>query len=302
MWLPSTTAVVQSISAAAFRRRSSSRCSEPNTPAACHSLSRRCAVAGEQPSSRGRCCHAIPVNSTNTIAPNTPGHPRAGARRADRAHAPVQGTIAAAAALYRHAVSRGLLNANPTRQLELPAPKGRRDRVAGPDEAAALLAALPAADRALWATAMYAGLRRGELRALRVSDLRLEEGVISVAYGWDDRVGRVSTKGANQRRVPIAAALRSLLAAELLRSGRRDDELLFGSGPGLPFQHSHLTRHADSACEAAGLARIPLHECPTYMGHSSIQITFDRYGHLMPGNEGEAAGLLDAYLGGAAAG
>jgi hypothetical protein len=25
-------------------------------------------------------------------------------------------------------------------------------------------------------------------------------------------------------------------------------------------------------------------------------ITFDRYGHLMPGNEDEAAGLLDAYL------
>lgn len=34
----------------------------------------------------------------------------------------------------------------------------------------------------------------------------------------------------------------------------------------------------------------------TYLGHSSIQITFDRYGHLMPGNEAEAAGLLDAYL------
>jgi integrase len=34
----------------------------------------------------------------------------------------------------------------------------------------------------------------------------------------------------------------------------------------------------------------------SYMGHSSIQITYDRYGHLMPGNEEEAAGLLDAYL------
>ena len=33
-----------------------------------------------------------------------------------------------------------------------------------------------------------------------------------------------------------------------------------------------------------------------YMGHSSIQISYDRYGHLMPGNKGEAAGLLDAYL------
>jgi integrase len=34
----------------------------------------------------------------------------------------------------------------------------------------------------------------------------------------------------------------------------------------------------------------------SYLGHSSISITFDRYGHLMPGNEEEAAGLLDAYL------
>ncbi len=34
----------------------------------------------------------------------------------------------------------------------------------------------------------------------------------------------------------------------------------------------------------------------TYMGHSSVTITLDRYGHLMPGNEVEAAALLDAYL------
>jgi integrase len=32
-----------------------------------------------------------------------------------------------------------------------------------------------------------------------------------------------------------------------------------------------------------------------YMGHVSVTITYDRYGHLMPGNE-EAAALLDAYL------
>lgn len=32
------------------------------------------------------------------------------------------------------------------------------------------------------------------------------------------------------------------------------------------------------------------------MGHANIAITYDRYGHLMPGNEDEAGGLLDAYL------
>jgi integrase len=34
----------------------------------------------------------------------------------------------------------------------------------------------------------------------------------------------------------------------------------------------------------------------TYLGHASIQTTFDLYGHLMPGNEDEAVALVDAYL------
>jgi hypothetical protein len=34
----------------------------------------------------------------------------------------------------------------------------------------------------------------------------------------------------------------------------------------------------------------------SYMGHSTITVTLDRYGHLLPGNEREAAGLLDRCL------
>ena len=34
----------------------------------------------------------------------------------------------------------------------------------------------------------------------------------------------------------------------------------------------------------------------TFMGHANIGITLDLYGHLLPGSEAEAAGLLDAYL------
>ena len=45
--------------------------------------------------------------------------------------------------------------------------------------------------------------------------------------------------------------------------------------------------------DAAGVnAKAPA----VYMGHASVTITLDRYGHLMPGNEEEAAGLLDTYL------
>ncbi len=34
----------------------------------------------------------------------------------------------------------------------------------------------------------------------------------------------------------------------------------------------------------------------TYMGHANISITLDLYGHLMPGNEEQAAAMLDTYL------
>jgi integrase len=44
---------------------------------------------------------------------------------------------------------------------------------------------------------------------------------------------------------------------------------------------------------AAGVNAKSLSE---YMGHANMAITYDRYGHLMPGKQAEAAGLLDAYL------
>lgn len=56
---------------------------------------------------------------------------------------------------------------DPTRGLRLPAGSGRRERIASADEARRLIDALEQRDQALWATAMYAGLRCGELRALQ---------------------------------------------------------------------------------------------------------------------------------------
>jgi integrase len=56
----------------------------------------------------------------------------------------------------------------------------------------------------------------------------------------------------------------------------------------------HEARHTcASVMIAAGVnAKAITH----YLGHSSIEVTFDRYGHLMPGNEAEAVALIDAYL------
>ena len=35
----------------------------------------------------------------------------------------------------------------------------------------------------------------------------------------------------------------------------------------------------------------------SFMGHTSINVTFDLYGHLMPGTEAQVAALLDSFLG-----
>lgn len=50
--------------------------------------------------------------------------------------------------LCRHAIERGELLVNPTTNLRLPVANGRRERVASPQEAAALIEALPEEQRA----------------------------------------------------------------------------------------------------------------------------------------------------------
>jgi integrase len=182
--------------------------------------------------------------------------------------------------------------------------------------AEALIATVPEVDRPVWATAMYAGLRRGELQALRAEDVDLDNGVIRVEFGWEYRDGQIPLKSnAGRRKVPIPGVLRGFLAARFAESGYGGPDRLFGfASSASPFDPGELTRRADRAWDAAGLERITLHECrhtfaslmiaagvnakalQGFMGHANISITLGRYGHLMPGSEAEAADLLDAYL------
>ena len=162
---------------------------------------------------------------------------------------------------------------------------------------------------------MYAGLRRGELQALRVSDLDLAAGVIRVERGWDPTEGAIELKShAGRRKVPIAAVLRDHLLDHLARVPRAGSDLIFGNTARAPFTGNMLQRRADKAWLDAGMRRITPHEgrhtfaslmiaagvnakaLSTFMGHANISITLDRYGHLMPGSEEEAAGMLETYL------
>jgi integrase len=247
----------------------------------------------------------------------------------------VQNVLDPLRVIYRRAIRRDLVAADPTKGLELRRPDGRRDRIASSDEARELLDALPEKDRALWATALYAGLRRGELRALRWSDVDVDGRVIRVERGWDDEEGEQHGKSrAANRTVPLIARLAPILAAHKLATGRDGDELVFGATPDEPFTPSTVRRRALAAwgwneavnpkpdgpktawIKARGDALDPLglHEArhtfaslmiaagvnakalSTIMGHAAIAITFDVYGHLMPGGEDEARERVDSYL------
>jgi integrase len=140
-------------------------------------------------------------------------------------------------AFYRWQIDRDELTYNPSARIDLPngdAP--RPSRVATPAEAAALLAALPMGDRPVWATAFYAGLRRGELQALRVRDIDFEANLIAVERGWDQVEGVVEPKShAGRRGVPLLAILRDYLAQHVRTTNRSGDELIFGRMPDQAF-------------------------------------------------------------------
>jgi integrase len=225
---------------------------------------------------------------------------------------------------------------NPTTQLRLPAlPTGTR-RIADPERAARLLDALPDRERALWATAFYAGLRMGELRALRWRHVDFDAGRIQVEAGWDDCEGEQDTKtAASVRTVPLVGRLRAELARHRLASGRGPGDLCFGETPTRAPVRSTVRSRALRAwgwkqvCNPDPDARPkwiwikvredaldPLtphearHTCASYlaaaglthkevqtaMGHSDIRTTLNLYAKAVPGWEQDAAAKLDAYL------
>lgn len=218
--------------------------------------------------------------------------------------------------IYRVAIRDELgVAESPFASLELPAVTGTRDRIAGPVEAARLVEVCDPRDRAIWATALYAGLRRGELMALEVANVEFDAGVIRVLKSYDPGSKKMTApkSRAGIRTVPMVKPLRRELAAHLMRRGQRG-ALMFARDDGTPFSPEATYKRSRKRWDNHKLAHITMHECRHSFasmmiaagvnaktlqeigGWSSIAIVFDRYGHLMPGARDEAAGLLEAYI------
>lgn len=243
----------------------------------------------------------------------------------------VKNTIDPIQGLCRWAIQRELITVNPTTNLGLPTSRPEPPEIVTVPKALALIDALPPDERAVYATACFAGLRRGELQALRVCDVDLGKSTIRVERSWDQYEGPVAPKSAKGRRsIPLNAILRDYLDEHLLITGRSGDDLVFGRTPTRAFVASTLGSRARRAWKAANekevkraglegrepslLTPIKLHafrhtfaslliasgENPKavqeFMGHATITMTYDTYGHLFEGARDQARQRMDAFL------
>jgi integrase len=194
--------------------------------------------------------------------------------------------------------------------------------IPAPDEVAAILeAAKQIANgrfRPIFVTAAFTGLRASELRGLRWDDVDLKKNELHVRQRADrfKEIGRPKSQ-AGERTVPFGSFVANTLKEWKLRSPKSELGLVFPNGAGnvedlvnivkrglIPagvkaglvkggnakYRGMHLFRHFYASwCIDRNLPPKVIQE---RLGHASITITYDRYGHLFP--RGDDAEEIDA--------
>jgi integrase len=111
-------------------------------------------------------------------------------------------------------------------------------------EVRALLNAAHGRERPFIGLLVLAGLRPGEVYALRASDLDLAAGAARITRAWDT-VGCVFVEpktAAGVRVVPLASWLVAELRAHIQREGLEGEALLFATAMGTPYNPSNVIR------------------------------------------------------------
>jgi integrase len=182
--------------------------------------------------------------------------------------------------------------------------------------------------RAVLFVAAFAGLRASEIRGLRWTDVDLKSRQATITVDQRaDRYGTIgSTKSATSRRtVPIAGMVANTLREwrlqcppgplglvfptavgavqslnNLARQALEEPQRRIGmvDGQGKPRYAIHALRHYYASwCinrKADGGLELPLKNVSAMLGHSSVGITADRYGHLFPRSDDSES--LDAAV------
>lgn len=164
----------------------------------------------------------------------------------------------------------------------------------------------------------YSGIRFGEAAALRRSDCDLEGSRLHIKESLAEVAGQLhfgTTKAHRQRVVALPASIRDVLEHHLESNDIASNGLVFTSPKGRPLRYSNFRRRQwTPAIERAGLSGLEIHELrhtavslmidqgadpkliQTQLGHSSISVTYDVYGHLFPDRLDEPASRLDALI------
>jgi integrase len=175
---------------------------------------------------------------------------------------------------------------------------------------------------ALVCVALFAGLRRGEMFALRWPSVDFERKEITVKRTLTRFKTEKVPKGNGFRTVPIPDELVSILKkwqtaqkAAWLKKGKPMPELIFSGEDGgyinearlrttkfYPVRNlcglSTLRLHDLRHCYASYMLAqgTPLSDLKEYMGHSSIQVTVDLYGHMVPRKQHSHANAMAQML------
>ena len=211
--------------------------------------------------------------------------------------------------LLGHAVRRGQIGSNPVRGLEpgeRPSPGTREKRILQRDEIHALLDAADPRYRSLLATAVFTGLRIGELLGLIWADVNLRDGTLHFRKQLDRDGHRVEPKTPHAKRsVVLMPALGRLLREHRLASPHSSaGDLVFASSLGTGFDRRNVSRRGLArAVTAAGLEvpdrpRLRFHDLrhtfaslliaqgtnvvfvSRQLGHKTPAVTLGVYAHL----------------------
>ena len=219
--------------------------------------------------------------------------------------------------ILKTAVTDRILTTSPVEGVRLPRETTREMRFLTGEELAQLVEAVHPHYRAYVLTAGVLGARSGELRGLHPTRLNLLKGKVHIVEQLEE------LDGALRRTVPkTAASTRSITVPRFLIADLEDQlahrsstDFVFTTSDGKPIRASNFNRRVwQPAVHRAGFEGLRFHDLrhtaaslaiavgahpkaiQERLGHSSIVLTLDRYGHLFPAlDEVLAQRLEDTY-------
>jgi len=227
-----------------------------------------------------------------------------------------------------HAVKMGLLGRNVAEAVDPPRPKRRSMATLIPEDVPRFLeAARDTPYYLFFYTALYTGMRLGELLGLRWCDLDLDMASLSVVQSLYKRRGICQMKepksSHSRRQIALSPSLVILLRKHrieeqaqriLLGKPLDDGDLVFCHPDGSPLDPGTVTHTFTKALIRAGLPHIRFHDLrhthatlmlkqgihpkivSERLGHASIAITLDTYSHVLPGLQEAAAQRFDTLF------